>query len=79
MGAITSFFPIFHIFQQGCDKENGEEDVEFDPDELECVDEDVGDERREKECVKEEHKHPGRQTHDEKKHRHLDSKVNAFF
>ncbi|KHJ96209.1 hypothetical protein OESDEN_03829 [Oesophagostomum dentatum] len=59
---------------QGRDKENGEDDVEFDPDELECVDEDADDERREKERIREDHKHSERQRRDAKKHRHLDSR-----
>ncbi|CAJ0604230.1 unnamed protein product [Cylicocyclus nassatus] len=53
--------------------ENGDEDVEFDPDELECVDEDAEDERRERKEREEERRRHERHKHEERKHHHSDT------
>ncbi|KAL6738332.1 hypothetical protein Aduo_011892 [Ancylostoma duodenale] len=55
--------------------ENEDEDIEFDPDELECVDEDADEERREREeRIREERRHSERRKREEKRHHHLDSR-----
>ncbi|EPB74853.1 hypothetical protein ANCCEY_06077 [Ancylostoma ceylanicum] len=59
----------------GHDVENEDEDIEFDPDELECVDEDADEERREREeRIREERSHNERRKREEKRHHRLDAR-----